>query len=57
MNQIQALRVFDLWDKQGKYVFTKHELGKLFANDAKKAFDEGLSGLVKNNVLKELDNE
>ncbi len=51
MNQIQALKVFDYWDKQGKYVFTKHELSKLFPNDAAKAFDEGLARLVKNNVL------
>lgn len=51
MNQIQALRVLEFWDKQGKYVFTKSELSKLFANDAAKAFDEGLARLVKNVVL------
>ncbi|OGT53810.1 MAG: hypothetical protein A3E84_03795 [Gammaproteobacteria bacterium RIFCSPHIGHO2_12_FULL_42_13] len=51
MNQIQTRKVLGFWDKQGKYVFTKNELGKLFPSDAPKTFDEGLARLVRCNLL------
>lgn len=51
MNNAQARKVLDYWDKQGKYVFTKHELRRLFASDSVKAFDEGLSRLIKSGLL------
>lgn len=51
MNQTEARKVLNYWDKQGKYVFTKHELSKLFPNDSPKAFDEGLARLVKSGLL------
>ena len=51
MNQAQARRVLAFWDKKGKYVFKKHELRKLFANDSQKTFDEGLARLTKNTLL------
>lgn len=51
MNQTHARQVLDLWDKQGKFVFTKHELRKLFPEDTLKTFEEGLVRLVKNRLL------
>lgn len=51
MNQQDALKTFREWDKQGRYVFTRHELAKLFLNDSPKAFTEGLMRLVKQGLL------
>lgn len=51
MNQTQARIVFTFWDKQGKYIFTKHELRKLFSNDTAKTLDEGLARLVKYKLI------
>lgn len=51
MNQIQAHTILDKWGKKGKFVFTKHELRKLFPLDKPKTFNEGLARLVKNNLL------
>jgi len=51
MNKIQALQALRRWDKQGKYVFTKHELSKLFPQDSPKTFTEGLHRLVKSGLL------
>lgn len=51
MKQVQARKMFEFWDKQGKYVFTKHEVRKLFPSDTPKAFDEGLARLVKYKLL------
>tara|TARA_R110002110_G_scaffold383245_2_gene594573 strand:- start:4686 stop:5228 length:543 start_codon:yes stop_codon:yes gene_type:complete len=48
LDAIHALRVFD---KKGKFVFTKTDLSKLFPNDNPKAFNEGLSRLVKARIL------
>ncbi len=46
---IQALREFD---KKGRFVFTKHDMAKLFPDDNPKAFDEGLNRLVKAKLIK-----
>src|ERR1700752_5324048 len=51
MNQLDARKVLGYWDKQGKFVFTKHELRKLFSKDSAKTFDEGLARLVKSGLL------
>jgi hypothetical protein len=52
MNQHDALNIFRHWDKQGRYVYTKHELTKLFLADSPKTFTEGLARLVKSGLLK-----
>ena len=52
VNQTQARKVLDFWDRQGKFVFTKHDLRRLFADDSAKAFDEGLPRLIKSGLLK-----
>jgi predicted transcriptional regulator of viral defense system len=51
MNQLNARKILEYWDKKKKFVFTKHELRKLFADDSPKAFDEGLQRLVKSGLL------
>jgi predicted transcriptional regulator of viral defense system len=51
MNQAQAAQVLRLWDKKGRYVFTRATLAKLFTLDRPKAFTEGLHRLVKAGVL------
>lgn len=52
MNRLQAIKVLKVWDKSGKYVFTKDELRKLFFQDSPKTFIEGINRLVKDNILK-----
>lgn len=51
MNRLEAFLTLQAWDKKGKYVFTKHELGKLFYKDNAKTLSEGLHRLVKDNLL------
>ncbi len=51
MKKLQAIKTLRVWDKAGKYVFTKHQLCKLFPQDLPKAFNEGLKRLVKDNIL------
>lgn len=51
MNKDQAIQTLRKWDKKGKYVFTKHELGKIFPRDSLKTLTEGLNRLVKSNIL------
>lgn len=51
MKQNYALRILQQWDKKGRYVFTKGDLAKLFAEDSAKALSEALGRLVKNGIL------
>jgi hypothetical protein len=51
MNRDQAIKVFREQDKKGKYVFSNHDLRKLFPADSHKTFNEGLKRLVKSEVL------
>lgn len=51
MNQKDAILRLRTWDKKGRFVFTKHELVKLFPEDYPKTFSEGLNRLVKANIL------
>jgi len=51
MDRLQALDALKTWDKKGKYVFTKHELHKLFPEDNVKTFTEGIHRLTKNGIL------
>lgn len=51
MNRLEAIHVLMRWDKQGKYVFTKHELQKLFLKDKPKTLSEGINRLVKDKLL------
>lgn len=51
MNRLEAIRNLRSWDKRGKYVFTKHELQKLFPEDSPKTLTEGIKRLTKDNIL------
>ena len=51
MNRAHAADVLRRWDKQGRYVFTRRELAKLFAEDSPKTFTEGLNRLVRGGLL------
>lgn len=51
MNRREAIEILNDWDKKGKYVFTKHELRKLFIQDSIKTFTEGIHRLVNNKIL------
>jgi len=51
MKKLEALRILREFDHKGKYVFTKHDMSKLFSQDNSKALDEGLNRLVKAGLL------
>lgn len=51
MNRSEAIQTLRSWDKKGKYVFTKHELHKIFPKDSSKTLTEGINRLVKSNIL------
>lgn len=51
MDRILATKVLADWDRQGRYVFTRRQLGRLFPADSPKAFAQGLDRLVRTGVL------
>ncbi len=51
MKQAQASGVLRQWDQQGRYVFTRRTLAKLFPGDSPKSFTESLKRLVKAQLL------
>jgi hypothetical protein len=52
MKRLQAIRVLSEWASRGRYVFTKHDLAKLFPLDQPKTLQEGLNRLVRDGLLK-----
>lgn len=52
MNKEQAIKVLREQDRKGRYIFSNHDLHKLFPEDSLKTFNEGLSRLVKSGILK-----
>lgn len=51
MDQKSAITTLAYWDQQGRYVFTLHDLSKLFPDDKPKTLKEGINRLVKNGLL------
>lgn len=51
MNRNQAFNVLREQEKKGRYVFSNHDLHKLFPEDAYKTFNEGLKRLVNAGML------
>jgi predicted transcriptional regulator of viral defense system len=51
MTRTRAANVLRQWDRKGRYVFTRHQLTKLFSEDSPKTFTEGLNRLVKAGLL------
>ncbi len=52
MKKLAAIQTLMAFDKKGKYVFTKHDMAKLFPDDNPKALDEGLNRLVRAGLIK-----
>lgn len=51
MNKLQAIQQLRKFDQQGMFVFTKHDMCKVFPDDNKKTLEEGLNRLVKAGLL------
>ena len=52
MNRLQLQQTLKDWDKkEGRYVFRKHELVKLFPDDNAKAFSEAISRHVRDGLI------
>lgn len=51
MKQNQAIKAINDFDKNGRFVFTKSDLSKIFSEDSMKSLEEGLSRLVKAGLL------
>lgn len=51
MKIIDAIQVIKKFDEQGRFVFTKQDLVKLFPKDRLKTFEESLKRLLKAGVL------
>lgn len=52
MKKLEAIQVLREFDKQGKYVFTKHDMAKLFPQDDPRALDESLNRMVRADLIK-----
>jgi hypothetical protein len=51
MNHRSAAQALRLWDKQGRFVFARRALAKLFAEELSKTFTEGLNRMVRSGLL------
>lgn len=51
MKKLEAIHIIRAFDQKGKCVFSKHDMAKLFPEDNQKTLDEGLSRLVKAQLL------
>lgn len=51
MKKLQAIHIIRDFDKKGRFVFSKHDLSKLFPEDNQKTLEEGLIRLVKAGLL------
>ena len=51
MNRQTAIKVLSEWDSKGRYVFTLHDLAKLFPDDKPKTLQEGVNRLVRSGLL------
>lgn len=51
MNKSQFMKILKQWDKMNRYVFTKHDLAKLFPKDSPKTLTESLSRFVKEGFI------
>src|SRR5690554_3344631 len=51
MDKTTALKRLSDWDRQGRYVFNRGDLAKIFHEDSPRAFKAGLNRLVKDGLL------
>ena len=47
MDKQTAIKVLTAWDEAGRYVFTRHDLARLFPDDSAKTLQEAVNRLVK----------
>jgi hypothetical protein len=52
MDKETAIKVLTAWDEAGRYVFTRHDLAKLFPDDSAKTLQEAVNRLVKGGWLR-----
>jgi len=52
MKRIEAINSFKQWDRRSKFVYTKHDLAKLFPDESPKTLSESLNRLVKDGLLR-----
>ena len=52
MDKQTAIKVLTAWDEAGRYVFTRHDLAKLFPDDSAKTLQEAVNRLVKGGWLR-----
>lgn len=51
MDNSTAIKRLNHWDQQGRYVFTRGDLAKIFHDDSPRAFKAGLQRLVADEIL------
>lgn len=51
MDRQTAIKVLSEWDSKGRYVYTLHDLAKLFPDDKPKTLQEGVNRLVRSGLL------
>lgn len=51
MDQSTAIKRFSQWDRQGRFVFIRADLAKLFPEDSPRALKDGLQRLVAEGLL------
>ena len=51
MNRLQLQSILKQWDKQGKYVFSKKDLSKIFPEDRPKTLTEAINRHVKDRLI------
>ncbi|MDZ7924986.1 MAG: hypothetical protein U5M23_13250 [Marinagarivorans sp.] len=51
MNQINAIQQFSAFDLRGRYVFSGHDIAKLFPEDTPRALYAGINRLVAQGIL------
>lgn len=51
MDKTTAIKRLSDWDERGRYVYTLHDLGRIFPEDSLKTLKEGVARLVRSGLL------
>ena len=51
MDKATAIKRLTDWDERGRYVYTLHDLGRIFPEDSPKTLKEGVARLVRADLL------
>lgn len=52
MTQSELQKMLNEWDKRGRYVFSRHEIHRLFAQESDKTLDKSLARMVERGLLR-----